>query len=91
MSEANISFNYQDVLERIGQQPSCYLTGRPINLNEPDTYNFDHIVPASKGGDNSLDNLGLALKEANQGKSDMLLDDFLDLCEDVLRHHGRIS
>lgn len=84
------SFNYQDVIRKHGESPVCYLTGEPINYNDPSSYHFDHIVPRSKGGENTLDNLGLATKQANQMKGDMSLDEFLNACEKVLRHHGRM-
>ena len=46
------------------------------------------IVPRCKGGDNSIDNLGICIKEANSAKSDMMLGDFISLCKDILQHHG---
>jgi 5-methylcytosine-specific restriction endonuclease McrA len=64
------------------------LTGRTIDLLKPKTYQCDHILPVSKGGKSSLENMGLACKEANQAKSDMIMDDFLKLCKEVLEHNG---
>ena len=84
----NDKFTYKDVIQKFGEKTTCYLTGRPINLQEPRTYQFDHIVPVSRGGENTFSNLGLACKEANVGKSDMLIDEFINLCKDVLKHHG---
>lgn len=86
----SVYFNAQDVINRIGSNPTCYLTGESIDLDNPASYNFDHIVPASKGGNNSLDNLGICLKEANQAKNDLMLDDLLNLCEKILKFHKRI-
>lgn len=85
-----VDFTYQDVLDKIGPNPTCYLTGLPIDLSDPSSYHFDHIIPASQGGNNSLENLGIALKSANNAKDSLLLGEFLDLCEAVLKHHGRI-
>lgn len=87
---AEQEFTFQDVLNKHGNSPVCYLTGDAVDYNEPSTYHFDHIVPRSKGGENSLDNLGLATKQANQMKGDMSLEELLDMCEKVLRHHGRM-
>ncbi len=84
------NFNPADVREKFGDNPTCYLTGEAIDLSKPNTYHFDHIVPVCKGGDNSLDNLGLTLKQANEAKNGMMLDEFLDFCEKILRHHKRI-
>lgn len=68
----------------------CYLTGDTIDLNDPKSYSFDHIVPFSKGGTNELHNLGLTTRAANMAKSDLSVEEFVDLCEKVARHHGRI-
>ena len=83
-------FSYVDVIEKHGGSPVCYLTGTPIDYNNPSSYHFDHIVPRSKGGENTLDNLGLATAQANRMKGDMSLEELLDMCEKVLRHHGRM-
>ena len=87
---AEHSFTYADVVERFGDSPTCYLTGDPIDLSDPSGYHFDHIHPKSRGGDNSLDNLGLASSVANRAKHNLTVDEFLDLCEKVLMHHGRL-
>lgn len=82
----SISKNYtcQNVIDKFGKNPTCYLTGKPIDLDKPETYNLDHIIPASRGGTNDLDNLGLCTKEANQAKGDLLIDELHDLCEKIL-------
>jgi predicted transcriptional regulator len=80
-SDTKLNFNYEDVLLKFGQKPFCHLTGRAIDLENPKSYHLDHIIPKSKGGDSTLDNLAFAIREANQAKSDMFLEDFLDLCE----------
>lgn len=88
MSETTMEFNHHDVLKKIGKSPQCYLTGRKINLEEPSSYNLDHIIPTGKGGDNSIENLGITCKEANMAKHDMVLEEFLQLCKEVLEHNG---
>lgn len=82
--EYNINFTYQDVLDKIGNNPVCYLTGKPIDLDDIKSFQLDHRIPVSKGGDNSLENLELTLKKANQSKHDMTLEEYLELCIDVL-------
>lgn len=81
-------FTTDDLLKKIGDNPTCYLTGRPINLLKTREYHLDHIIPTAKGGKNTLDNLGLACKEANFAKNDLLLEDFIKLCKDVLTNNG---
>ncbi len=86
--ERNIIFNYHDILEIYGEKTKCYLTGKEIDLKQPRTYSFDHIVPATRGGDNSFKNLGICTKEVNFAKSDLLVDEFLQLCKEVLEYNG---
>ncbi len=82
------TFSVDDVIKKFGENPKCYLTGQPIDIYKPRSYNFDHIIPRSRGGDNSIDNLGICTKKANQAKNDMTPDEFINLCKQVLEHHG---
>ena len=82
------SFTLQDVIDKFGDNPMCYLTGKSINLYDSKSYNFDHIIPISRGGSNDLDNLGLATPCANSAKSDKTPEEFLELCKCVLVHFG---
>jgi CRISPR/Cas system Type II protein with McrA/HNH and RuvC-like nuclease domain len=79
----------EELKTKIGPNPTCYLTGQPIDLTDSKSYNLDHIQPRSKGGDNSLENLGLATRQANMCKSDLNLEEFLQLCKSVLSHHNK--
>lgn len=88
LGKRNISFRWRDVIFKYGWETNCYLTGRKIDLREPTTYQFDHKIPYSKGGTCTLENLGIACKEANLAKSDMMIDEFLLLCKEVLEHNG---
>lgn len=87
----NISKNYscKDVVEKIGKNPRCYLTGKKINLEDTSAYHLDHITPTAKGGSNDLDNLNICLAEANQAKGQLTLKEFYKLCEDVLKWRGK--
>lgn len=78
----------KDVIDKFGQNPKCYLTGNDIDINKPRTYHFDHKVPVSRGGTNTLDNLEICTKKANNSKSDMTHDEFVEFCKTVLIHHG---
>jgi 5-methylcytosine-specific restriction endonuclease McrA len=81
-------FNYKDIFDKVGENPKCYLTGRMIDLTKPRTYAFDHIIPRSKGGLNALENLGLTCRSANMAKSDLEVDEFVQLCIDVVKNFG---
>jgi predicted transcriptional regulator len=87
-NKMNIKYNIDDVINKFTNTPKCYLTGDPININEPYKYHFDHKTPSSKGGDNSLENMGICTKEANMAKNDMTEQEFLELCKKVLINHG---
>lgn len=83
-----INFSWQDVIEKFGWETTCYLTGRPINLKESETYHFDHIVPTAKGGSMNLENLGITCKDGNLAKSDMSIETLIGLCKEILTHNG---
>lgn len=84
----NSRTSYDAAYKKIYDNPICYLTGRKIDLDKPQTYNLDHMVAFSKGGSNDLTNMGLACKEANAGKSNLSVTDFIQLCVDVCNHNG---
>lgn len=81
-------FDVQEVMKRIGDQPKCYLTGDLIDLNDMSAYSFDHIVPVCKGGKSTIENMGLTTKDANQAKNGLTKEEFLTLCEKVLRNNS---
>lgn len=88
MDSSSFDFCMDDVLEKFGMTPTCYLTGRKLDMKESDTYSFDHIIPASRGGDNSFSNLGITCQEANQAKFNLTVDEFLSLCKEILEYNG---
>lgn len=83
----NKTFTVEDVINKFGENPKCYLTGESIDIYKPKTYSFDHIIPSSRGGDNSIDNLGICTKQANQAKSDMTKEEFIEFCKKVVKNN----
>lgn len=81
-------FNINEVYENIINNPECYLTGREIDLNDRSTWSLDHIIPRSKGGVLTKDNIGLSCRDANYAKYDMHLNDFIQLCKEVCENNG---
>ena len=77
-------YTCEDVVNKLGERPRCYLTGKAINLKKPESYSLDHIVPVSKGGTNELDNMQITCAEANAAKSNLTLNEFHALCRKVL-------
>lgn len=88
INKYEIKFGWRDIIDKFGWNTNCYLTGDFIDLNKPNIYSFDHIIPKSKGGSSSLENLGVTTKAANQAKSDLLLHDLFDLCKKILENNG---
>ncbi len=78
----------EEVLAKFGETPSCYLTGKQIDIYNPREYQFDHIVPVSRGGSSTIDNMQISTKVANQAKFNLLPEEFLQLCKDVVTHAG---
>lgn len=85
------TFTVEDVINKFGETPQCYITGLPIDISKPRTYHFDHIIPTSKGGQTTLDNLGICTKQANLAKGDMTPDEFINFCKLVIAHNQAAS
>lgn len=84
----NNYFRWEDVIEREGgEETKCYLSGEKINLIE-NQYQLDHIIPKSRGGSNSLNNLGITHKVVNQMKHNLTPIELFEWCEKILIHNG---
>lgn len=86
--QRTMTFNYKDVLAKYGEHFPCALTGRPIDFYKPETYEYDHIQPVSRGGENTLSNLQILCPEANQAKGSLTDQEFIELCKEVVIHSG---
>ena len=81
-------YGYKDVIEAWGgTKVKCYLTGKEIDIMT-DNYQLDHKVPIAKGGTNEISNMRPVLPYANLSKSDMTVEEYLDLCKTVLTNFG---
>lgn len=78
----------KELREKLLASPVCYLTGKHIDLLDKSTWSLDHIIPRSKGGKNSKENMGLVCSSVNRCKHDLYLEDFLTLCKTVLENFG---
>lgn len=83
-----ITFSVKDIVKKFGVETECYLTGVKINLLEDEDYSFDHIVPFSKGGTSTFDNLGITTKLANMVKSDLTVEELVQTCKLILEKQG---
>lgn len=81
-------FTYAEFLAKVGDTPICYLTKAKIDLNKPETYSIDHVVPISKGGDNSIDNAGLIRRDVNEVKDSNTPQQLFPICIEILEANG---
>ena len=56
----------------------CRYTGDVLDWKKPEECQIDHEHPRSKGGENTIENLQILSKLANQAKGDMTHDEFID-------------
>lgn len=83
------TFTWVDVIKKIGDNPICYLSGQEIDLNKGE-YELDHIIPVSKNGANSLENLGVLHTIVNRMKSDLTPDELIEWCIKILTYNGYV-
>ena len=57
------------------QEGKCLYSGKPLNIEDLNEYEVDHIIPVSKGGDNDISNLITSCFDCNRGKRDKKLTD----------------
>lgn len=80
-----VIFTPEELIRKTGTV--CYLTGRNIDLTNSKSYQLDHKIARSKGGPNTLENCELTCSEANFAKGQLSLEEFFQLCIDVVKHN----
>jgi CRISPR/Cas system Type II protein with McrA/HNH and RuvC-like nuclease domain len=88
LGKANYDFTREDVLNKFGVDTKCYLSGTPINMLRSNDYAFDHVIPVSKGGLNTLENLGITTKLVNRIKTDQTPEELFFWCKKILEYNG---
>lgn len=51
------------------QEGKCLYSGKPLNIDDLDLYEIDHIIPRTLIKDDSIDNKALVYRECNQNKA----------------------
>ena len=65
----------------------CYLCGKPIT---PEECHIEHKIPFSKGGTNSIDNIGFTCSMCNKLKGKLTPDEFLDKLDRILKNYSHL-
>ena len=71
----------------VAQSGKCALTGTALVKGE--TASLDHIVPTSKGGTSSRENLRWVRLDVNGAKRAMNDAELVAMCRAVVEHHDR--
>ena len=56
-----------------------------LTINE---FQLDHKIPVSRGGKNTLDNLGITHEVVNKMKGNLLVDELIGWCIKILENNG---
>lgn len=79
---------YQQFIDKIGENPKCYLSGTEIDLTKPSTYQIDHIIPVSRSGSHTLNNLNILNSKVNALKGDFLLEELFETMIKILQNNN---
>lgn len=66
------------------QNGKSLYSGKPLNIDELENYEIDHIIPRSYKLIDGFDNKALVLRSENQNKKNMLLREALDIGNDQI-------
>jgi 5-methylcytosine-specific restriction endonuclease McrA len=80
-----VAVSAKQILDLIKRQDyKCALSGRALT---PETASIDHIVPLSRGGAHSLENIWIVDVTMNAMKGTLLVEEFVAACKDVAERH----
>jgi len=86
--QSHISLSDKQLRQLWGEQQGlCALTGRPLGENPQ----LDHIIPKTRGGDDSYENSRWLCFEANQSKRNLLDSEFIRLCRETVEWTERVE
>ena len=68
------------------QRLICALTGRKLTY---DNMSPDHIIPLSKNGTSTIENIRLVIKEVNLCRQTLTDDEFVKICMDVVKYNTK--
>jgi 5-methylcytosine-specific restriction endonuclease McrA len=66
----------------------CAYSGRELT---PETATVDHRLPISRGGLNGIENLAVVHQDVNTAKASMTVEEFVQVCRDVVAWHDRAT
>lgn len=73
----------EQFINKFGENPVCYLTGKVLDIKDPKSYVLDHFVPVSKNGSGDIDNLKPCDPLANIMKWNIEYEEFVMLCKNI--------
>lgn len=88
--DRTVPLDREKAMKKILSTRDCYLSGRPIDITNRKQWSLDHKNPKSRGGTNSINNMGVSSSIVNRSKQDMNVQEFIEMCVDVARHNGYI-
>lgn len=78
--------SYEDIRDKLGMPEKCYLCGDSItDLSKAEV---DHVMPLSKGGEHTIENLSWTHERCNQLKQGDTLPELYELLNKILNNWG---
>ena len=79
-----MSASAKQILELVEkQQYRCAITGRPLT---PSDASMDHIVPLSRGGKHSIENIQIVHRQINAMKGTMTQEELIAIAREIVAH-----